>query len=206
MARRVHPEADPPPAVENDAAGRARIRLEGLPAAVETEPASRVISQPLPAPSPPPGHGVDWDAAGLLELGLPDRLLRAVARLEPTDDIAHLAALADAIAPVCGSLPPGPAHLVGRRVERLRNAVGISEDRSGHLHLVVGDDDLPEVLSKAPAVVSWVTERGAAKAVAIALGTGARLGYGMSSAFGSAARRVTPADAAIAIRELMERT
>lgn len=147
---------------------------------------------------------VDWSPARMTEVGLPHQLAQAVDGLDPADDLGHLQALTAALAPVCGPLPSGPARLVGSRADRLRAAVEPSESDGGHIHLVVGDE-LPDSLPGVPSVVSWVSDRGAARAIALALGTGARLGYGMASGFGSPARRISPVDAALAVRELMER-
>lgn len=147
---------------------------------------------------------VDWSPSQLSEVGLPDTLARAIAGLDPADELAHLGALAAVLAPVCGPLPSGPAHLFGERAERLRAAVDLTESPGGYLHLVVGDE-LPSSLPGVPAVVSWVSDRGAARAISLALGSGALLGYGVGSAFGAPARRVSAVEAALAIRELMER-
>lgn len=160
---------------------------------------------PPPAPVAPVMVTVDWDSARMLELGLPGLLVQAVASLDPTDDLGHLTALATALAPVCGPLPTGPVRLIGDRAVRLRTAVPMDEALNGYLHLVVGDE-LPESLPGVPTVVSWVTDRGAPRAISLALGTGARLGFGMGTAFGSPARRISALDAALAIRDLMERT
>jgi hypothetical protein len=141
----------------------------------------------------------------MLEVGLPGQLVQAISDLAPADDLAHLSAVTEVMTVVCGPLPAGPAHLVGERADRLRHAVDIDESPAGYLHLVVGDD-LPGSLPGVPAVVSWVTDRGAARAIALALGTGARLGYGIGSGFGAPPRRISAVDAAIAVRDLMERT
>lgn len=145
-----------------------------------------------------------WDSARMLELGLPGGLVQAVASLDPSDDLGHLTALVEALTPVCGMLPAQPMRLVGERAERLRSAVAIDESDTGLIHLVVGDE-LPASLPGVPAVVSWVSDRGAARAISLALGTGALLGYGIGSSFGAPVRRISPLDAAISIRELMER-
>jgi hypothetical protein len=172
------------------------------------------VSPAAPATTPTAGSAtagagaplvtVDWQSARILEVGLPDVLAQAVGSLDPTDDLAHINALAATFSSVCGQLPPGAGRLVGERAGRLRAAVSIPESPDGYLHLVVGDE-LPDSLPGVPAVVSWVSDRGAARAISLALGTGARLGYGMSSAFASPARRISPVDAALAVRDLMER-
>lgn len=167
-------------------------------------PVRPVLPNLLPAATAPTMVTVDWDSARMLEIGLPGSLVQAIAALDPTNDLGHLAALVEALAPVCGPLPSGPVRLVGERAERLRTAVPIDDALHGYIHLVVGDE-LPMSLPGVPAVVSWVTDRGAARAISLAMGTGARLGYGMGTAFGSPARRISALDAAIAIRDLMER-
>ncbi len=146
-----------------------------------------------------------WDSARMLELGLPGALVQAVASLDPSDDLGHLTALVEVLTPVCGSLPAEPMRLVGERAERLRSAIAIDESDTGLIHLVVGDE-LPATLPGVPAVVSWVSDGGVARAISLALGTGALLGYGIGSSFGAPVRRIAPLDAAIAIRELMDRT
>jgi hypothetical protein len=148
---------------------------------------------------------VGWDTARMLELGLPGALVQAVAALDPTDDLGHLTALAAVLAPVCGPFPEGGHHLVGPRAERLRSAVALPESPEGLLHLVVGDE-LPESLPGVPSLVSWVSDRGAARAISLALGTGAKLGYGIGSGFGAPLRRISALEAALAVRDLMERT
>lgn len=162
-------------------------------------------------PTPPPAvmtsggmpvTTVDWDSARMLELGLPGTLIQAVAALDPSDDLGHIVALAEALAPVCGPLPDIPMRLVGERVGRLRGALSFDESPTGPIHLVVGDQ-LPEALPGVPTVVSWVSDRGAARAISLALGTGALLGYGIGNGFGAPARRISAVDAAVALRELM---
>ncbi len=180
-----------------------------VPPRTPQEPAMPVIARPtlaVPAAATEPVMvTVDWDSARMLELGLPGVLVQAVASLDPTDDLGHLTALVAALAPVCGPLPTGPVRLIGDRAVRLRTAVPMDEALTGYLHLVVGDE-LPESLPGVPTVVSWVTDRGAPRAISLALGTGAKLGFGMGTAFGSPARRISALDAALAIRDLMERT
>ncbi|MGF1666982.1 MAG: hypothetical protein ACFCVC_12010 [Acidimicrobiia bacterium] len=175
---------------------------ESAPSPVIARP---TLPTPAPSTAPPVMVTVDWDSARMLELGLPGVLVQAVASLDPTDDLGHLTALVAALAPVCGPLPTGPVRLIGDRAVRLRTAVPVDEALTGYLHLVVGDE-LPESLPGVPAVVSWVTDRGAPRAISLALGTGAKLGFGMGTAFGSPARRISALDAALAIRDLMERT
>jgi hypothetical protein len=180
------------------------------PTRTHDEPPTPVIARPtlvapVQATTAPVMVTVDWDSARMLELGLPGVLVQAVASLDPTDDLGHLTALVGALAPVCGPLPTEPVRLIGDRAVRLRTAVPMEESLTGYLHLVVGDE-LPESLPGVPTVVSWVTDRGAPRAISLALGTGARLGFGMGTAFGSPARRISALDAALAIRDLMERT
>jgi hypothetical protein len=140
----------------------------------------------------------------MLELGLPGALVQAVAALDPADDLGHITALTEALAPVCRQLPSGPVNLIGERADRLRNAIEITEHQAGPVHLVV-DDQLPAALPGVPAMVSWTSDRGAVRAISLALGTGAILAYGMGSGFGAPARRISALDAAFAIRELMHR-
>jgi hypothetical protein len=148
---------------------------------------------------------VDWDSARMLELGLPGALIQAIAALDPTDDLGHITTLVDALKPVCGPLPDVPMRLIGERLDRLRSAIGMPESDAGPIHLVVGDQ-LPDALPGVPAVVSWVSDRGAARAISLALGTGALLGYGIGSGFAAPARRISAVDAAVALRDLMVRS
>ena len=178
-------------------------------------PTSDLLETKRPVlPTPPPtvmANGglpvttVDWDSARMLELGLPGTLIQAVTALDPTDDLGHLTAITAALSPVCGPLPDTPMRLVGERVGRIRTALNLDESATGPIHLVVGDQ-LPEALPGVPAVVSWVSDRGAARAISLALGTGALLGYGIGSGFAAPVRRISALDAAVALRDLMERT
>jgi hypothetical protein len=187
-----------------DDPNRLRPCLPAPSAAPDPEPSSPSAPSSVARVSTPTMVTVEWDSARMLEIGLPGALVQAVASLDPTDDLGHLAALTEALSPVCGPLPFGPVRLIGERAVRLRSAVPMDEALSGWLHLVVGDE-LPDSLPGVPAAVSWVTDRGAARAISLALGSGARLGYGMGTAFGSPVQRISALDAAIAIRGLMER-
>ncbi len=197
--------------------GRTLVATAPNPSATPPEPPSPPLEPPrsdqadpvdpapsTPTPSPTPVPGVRWDVARLLEAGMPSSLVETLAGLDPTDDVAHLATLARALAPLCGPIPAGPGQLVGPRAARL--AAAIPDRPSGDwLHVVVGDDDAPAALTRTPTLVSWVSDLGAVAAIRIAVATGASLGYGMGSGFGAPARRVTALDAAWAVRELMER-
>lgn len=192
-----------PPAPEAPTGGVETAFQRLLAAAEEDTP---VVARPVVRETPPTPTGpyVRWDAGRLLDLGLPERLVQQVADLEPAADLAHLGSLAGAFQDICGEVPNGPHTMLGARMDRLATATDLVNG-IGPLHVVLSDDPLPEMLPTVPAVVSWVTDEAAPRAIAMALGTGATLGWSMSSTFGSAARRVTPLDAAIAIRDLMER-
>lgn len=156
---------------------------------------------PVDAPTIP---GVRWDVGRLLEAGLPPTVVESLAGLDPSDDLAHLTALATRLAPLCGPVPPGPGRMVGPRADRL--AAALPPGPSGDwIHVVIGDEGAPTALTETPTLVSWVSDRGVVGAIRIAHATGATLGYGMASGFGSPARRVTALDAAWAVRELLER-
>ncbi len=168
--------------------------------AVETPP--RTAAGPsVPSEAVP---GVHWDVGRLLEVGLPPSYLEALAGLDPADDLAHLSALARALAPLCGPIPPGRGRMTGPRADRLAAALGAGPS-GDWVHLVVGDEGAPTALTETPTLVSWVSERGAVGAIRVAHLTGATLAYGMSSRFGAPAHRVTALDAAWAVRELLER-
>ncbi len=144
---------------------------------------------------------VRWDAGRLLELGLPERVVQCIADLDPGDDAAHITTLATSFAPICGPMPEGPHRLVGSSGKRAR----ATRDQDLPIHLVLDGSDLPDWLPATPAIISWSRPQAAPRAIAMALFTGATLGWWQPC--GSARiRRVTPLDAAFTLRELMERT
>ncbi len=182
--------------------GPAAAPAAGARAGVAVETPPRTAAEPsAPSEAVP---GVHWDVGRLLEMGLPSAYLEALAGLDPADDLAHLSALARALAPLCGPVPPGRGRMTGPRADRLAAALGTGPS-GDWIHLVVGDEGAPAALTETPTVVSWVSERGAIGAIRVAHLTGATLGYGMSSGFGAPAHRVTALDAAWAVRELAER-
>jgi hypothetical protein len=175
-----------------------------------TEPeAVTVVPPPSSALVPASPHGVRWNSATLLELGLPSSIVNRLAHLDADDDLGHLVALTSILANLCGPLPEGPWRVTGAVTPRLLAEIGV-EEGAGPNHLVVGDER-PAQLERTPAIVSWTSDRNAAYAVGVALAGGAVLGYCMTTTFaqsdsyGAHLARVTPMDAALSIRSQMER-
>ncbi len=179
-----------------------------LPAPTEPEVVS-VLPPPSSALIPASPHGVRWSSATLLELGLPSSIVNRLAHLDADDDLGHVIVLTSILANLCGRLPEGPWRSTGAVTPRLRAELGAAEG-DGPNHLVVGDER-PVLLERTPAIVSWTSHRNAAHAIGIALAGGAVLGYCLTTTFaqndsyGAHLARVTPMDAALAIRAQMER-
>jgi hypothetical protein len=74
-------------------------------------------------------------------------------------------------------------------------------DRSRPVHLVLAHGDQLDVTKPPPAIVSWAHDTAAPTAIAVAWQTGATLGWAGSS--DGRVRRITPVDAALAVRRLM---
>lgn len=176
-------------------------------------PTQPEVASVLPPPSsaliPASPHGVRWSSATLLELGLPSSIVNRLAHLDADDDLGHVIALTSILANLCGPLPEGPWRSTGAVTPRLRAEFG-APDGDGANHLVVGDER-SVLLERTPAIVSWTSDRNAAHAIGIALAGGAVLGYCLTTTFaqndsyGAHLARVTPMDAALAIRAQMER-
>ncbi len=154
-----------------------------------------------PAPNQTPAEGIRWDVPRLIEIGLPGSLIEGLMPLDPADDLAHVERLARSIAPLTGDLPAEPHCLIGTRSGRHSAYTEIS-DRSRPVHLVLAYGDELDVTKPPPAIVSWADDEAAPTAVAVAWQTGAILGWSMC--WDGSLRRVTPVDAALAIRSLLE--
>lgn len=76
-------------------------------------------------------------------------------------------------------------------------------DRSRPVHLVLASGDQLDVTKPPPAIVSWAHDASAPTAIAVAWQTGATLGWAGSS--DGRISRVTPVDAALAVRRLVAR-
>jgi hypothetical protein len=167
------------------------------------------LTPPASALLPGSPHGVRWNSETMLDIGLPTTIVNRLAHLDADDDLGHVMTLASVLANLCGPLPDEPLQTIGVASSRFKVETG-GADGAGPIHLVVGSE-APAVLDRAPAVVSWASDTGAAHAIAIALATGATLGYGGTVAIGQAGRfgpqvvRVTPMDAALVIRSHMGR-
>lgn len=147
-----------------------------------------------------PVEGIRWDVSRLIELGLPGSLIEQLMSLDPTDDLAHVEQLARSIAPLTGKLPAKPHEMIGARRGRHALETGFT-DRSRPVHLVLAHGDQLDVTKPPPAIVSWADDAAAPTAIAIAWQTGATLGWGGSN--DGQVRRVTPVDAALAVRRLL---
>lgn len=162
---------------------------------------------PEPVPAIDPDGGVRWSTASLLRLGMPASVVNRLAHLETDDDLGHLSVLSSILSNLCGDLPEVPVTTLGPRSAFIRHESGL-EEGEGPLHLVVGDGDLPAVM---PAIVSWSSPTAAPRAIALAVATGATLGFGITThasagaRFGAVVERIRPVEAALVLRSLMER-
>ncbi|MDH3248358.1 MAG: hypothetical protein OEQ47_05325 [Acidimicrobiia bacterium] len=147
-----------------------------------------------------PVEGIRWDVSRLIEIGLPGSLIEDLMLLDPTDDLAHVEQLARSIAPLTGVLPAQPHRMIGTQEGRHTAHVEIT-DRSRPVHLVLAHGDQLDVTKPPPAIVSWAHDAAAPTAIAVAWQTGATLGWAGSS--DGRVRRITPVDAALAVRRLM---
>ena len=147
-----------------------------------------------------PVEGIRWDVSRLIEIGLPGSLIEDLMSLDPTDDLAHVEQLARSITPLTGQVPPQPHRMIGTHDGRHTADVEIS-DRSRPVHLVLAGGDQLDVTKPPPAIVSWAQDAAAPTAIAVAWQTGAILGWARSS--DGRIGRITPVDAALAVRRLL---
>jgi hypothetical protein len=178
---------------------------------------------------------VAWSRDNLQRAGLSAAVTAAIAAQGPSDDLSWLAAVARAVAPLCGPLPAGPALHVGPGAGRLARPLGLPVVRSRAvqvptgsacvraadgeaarswlarirggrtLHLVLGGDGWQRFLFDGPGVVSWTSASGVGHAVSIATELGLLLGYA-GDRRGTVAQRATPIDVAVAIRTQLPRS
>lgn len=167
----------------------------------DAEEADTVANEGVEQDHTDQSHGVHWDAGRLIDLGIPDRIVQTVAGLDPSNDLAHVKALAQALEPFCGPFEHEALLLVGTDGKHER----IPRHFRGPVHLVVGKGPLPESLPGIPEVVSWSTPESAPRAISLAFTTDAKLGWWQPCG-SKEVRRVTPLDAAFVIRELMVRS
>jgi hypothetical protein len=220
------------------------------PAALNRPPAgppSAAAAAPAPsagavAPDHPPWRvmdvpgGIEWGVKELVRRGLPERIVAAVAGIDPRDDLGWINAIAAAVAPLCGEPLDPDGVVVGPEAARLGElleipmveplgmapyAGGFSCSATGTydeqkwldfvlagraLHVVIDDSGTwGDLLVADPAVVSWVGQRGVASALHLAATLGARLGYAPADGDPGRLVRVSPVDAALAVRKLMRR-
>lgn len=184
----------------------------------------------------PPGMGsVDWGTTALLRLGMPGPVISAVADLDPSDDLAWIEAIAEAVTPHCGSLHTEDVIVVGPHAERLAEPLGLPLIHAGDMapyagsfcamvednardrewleyvqggrgiHLVIGDEPWQDLLIGEPVAVSWVGETAISDALYLAFTLGATLGYGTVDGFVSTMVRAQPTDVALAVRRIVGR-
>lgn len=168
-----------------------------------TEPEATVVLAPqtsLPSPT-----GRRWDLSSLINAGLPAAFISELTSLDPSDDIAHITTIARRVEPLTGVIPGGTHKFLGSRWQRLQAATDLT-DGDGPLHLVLDGTNEEFTTARPPQIISWTDESAAPRAIALAIQTGAVLGWGMSSTFGARANRMTPVDAALAIRNLLEQS
>lgn len=178
----------------------------GVPSLPPAPTATVTVTEPDLVQTPKPRQvvsGRHWDVSRLIQAGLPGAIIGQLTALDPADDIAHIGALAVSLQEITGDVPPGAHRLIGERAPRLMSAAGLAEG-DGPLHVVLDESRDQFTTARPPQIVSWTHESAAPRAIALALQTGAVLGWGMSSTFASSAIRLTAIDAAIAIRNLME--
>lgn len=161
--------------------------------AAESAPAQRVRHHD-------PVEGIRWDVPRLIEIGLPGSLIEDLMSLDPADDLAHVEQLARSLAPLTGDTPAGPHRMIGTQDGRHAADPEIT-DRSRPVHLVLAHGDQLDVTKPPPAIVSWAQEAAAPTAIAVAWQTGATLGWAGSN--NGRIRRITPVDAALAVRSLL---
>ena len=192
-----------------DAAEQADIDLAGPTTSVATldrpapdETTARNESSEQSVRGRTPVEGIRWDVPRLIEIGLPGSLIEDLMSLDPTDDLAHVEQLARSIAPLTGEMPAEPHRMIGTRDGRHAAHIEIT-DRDQPVHLVLAGGDQLDVTKPPPAIVSWAHDAAAPTAIAVAWQTGATLGWAASS--DGQVKRITPVDAALAVRSLVAR-
>ncbi len=219
--------AEPAPTVTAPAAAPAGVAPKGAPAAAtRAAPTPCASSTPRTAGQGPDasngaavdaagetttGDGPAWSTTRLLHLGLPASLVHDLEVTDPDDDLSWVAALTDALRPICRPLPSGPAVLVGPDAPTLAEVVDLPVARSRTWldalganrwrHLVIGGRTWRAELTDEPLAVSWVRTEDLPDALRCATELGLVLGYGPQ---GGQLRRARPLDIALAVRELVE--
>lgn len=166
-----------------------------------------------------------WDPDKMCDLGLPEVLCDAVSRAG--GGLPALQAVASAVAMLCRPLPSGTQMLVGPRAGVLSPTLGLPlvlppgptpqhgpvaakvgrthrawidvQRRDRWVHLVAGGRGWEALADVDALAVSWTSPDELPAVLRLAVGRGLVLGYDGSRS----ARRATPDDVAIALRELL---
>lgn len=119
------------------------LRLPDLAAAVaDPQPAAAAtVPEPLPAPTVPAdqdptpvydawrvqesGGGVEWGVKEVVRRGLPERIVAAVADIDPRDDLGWISGIASAVAPLCGEPLHPDGVIVGSHAARLADLLAV---------------------------------------------------------------------------------
>ena len=207
LAARQEPGAGQDPAARQDLAASQDV-MPSQDLAASQEP---VGSLPTADPSAVRTDAAAWSTTRLLHLGLPASLVHDLDVADPTDELSWVAALTDALRPVCRPLPNGPAVLVGPDAPTIAEVVDLPVARSRTWldalganrwrHLVIGGQGWRAELTDEPLAVSWVRTEDLPDALRCAMELGLVLGYGPQ---GGQLRRARPLDVALAVRELVE--
>lgn len=190
-----------------DAAEQTDVSVAGMSTSVAVlDPPAR-DETPATEPTPEqaaerltPVEGIRWDVPRLIEIGLPGSLIEDLMPLEPGDDLAHVEQLARSITPLAGEMPAEPHRMIGNQDGR-HTATEEVTDRRLPVHLVLAAGDQLDVTKPPPAIVSWTDDAAAPTGIAVAWQTGATLGWARSN--DGCVRRITPVDAALAVRRLL---
>lgn len=208
-------EVTPPPTHGvNDAFARMLADAENPvvgapPVAIQRVEPSIVLQAPPPPLVEPRAYGTRWGADTMLRAGMPTAIVNRLAHLDTGDDLGHVMTLASILTNLCTELPGGAHRVVaGSQTEAADLPV---EHGDGPVHLVVGAEPFGTP-PPATAIISWTSDAAAPQAIALALRTGAILGFGRrmqngsAGHFGQAWYRIAPMDAVLTIRSLMVRS
>lgn len=192
-------------------------------------------AQAVPTPTPHGTGPVDWGRTELVRRGVPERIVSAVASVDPADDLAWIQSIAEAVAPMCGGPLDADGVVVGAAAAQIGDLLeldgvepcGIAPYRGGFFTPAEGSYDeqkwLDFVLAGRPLHVviddtkAWgdllvadpsVVSWIDSSGVAVALHLAATLGARLG--FCPAQQpgglvRATPVDVALAVRQLVRR-
>lgn len=180
------------------------------PSAAPVAPAAPMAPTGPAAAAASPDEPV-WSTTRLLHLGLPASLVHALEVADGADDLGWVAALAEALRPLCRPLPAGPSVLVGPDAPAVAEVADVPAARSRTWlaalgtdrwrHLVLGGERWRDDLAEEPLAVSWTRPADLPDALRCATELGLVLGYG---ACGGRLVRARPLDVALAVRELVD--